>query len=220
MDKVLVFTNEEKWENIQDVPDRVNWNNFTEENKPFMECVVNSNNEVELCPVTRLSHAGIYLVYDDINMVQLKPLLDSCPNDNLYVLIHNHGRKMEDFNPWHQQCIIKKGMHENFPRDLYLPAFDINTDTEGNKLERIIDKVFTAQKEAVLELLNECLVPKKKLKTIHAYQLLCENGFESVLEVFRKKYETCNSFDEYKQDLVDLRKKLGKQFKCWSKQQS
>lgn len=210
MDKVLVFTNEEKWENLQDVPDRVNWNNFPEENQPVMECVVKSNNEVELCPVTELAHAAIYLVYDDINMEQLKPLLNNCSQDKLYVLIHNHGRQMEDFGPWLQHCLIKikRGKHENFTKDRYLPAFEIITDTEGNKLERIIDKVFTPQKEAVLELMNECLVPQKKLESIHAYQMLCKDGFASVLEEFRKKYETCRSYDEYKQDLVDLRKKL------------
>lgn len=210
MDKVLVFTNAEKWENLQDVPDRVNWDNFPEDNQPVMECVVNSNNEVELCPVTELADAAIYLVYDDINMKQLKPLLDNCTQDKLYVLIHNHGHQMEDFGPWLQQCMIKikRGKHENFPKDLYLPAFEIITDSEGNKLERIIDKVFTPQKEAVLELMNECLVPQKKLESIRAYQMLCEDGFKSVLEVFRKKYESCRSYDEYKQDLVDLRKKL------------
>ena len=207
MDKVLVFTREEKWENLRDdIQERVSWKVFPGVKQPVMECVVDSNNEVELCAVTELVHAGIYLVYDSINMQQLKPLLDNCPQDNLFILIHNHGCKMEDFSPWQQQCLIKKGKHENFDSDLYLPAFDIITDADGNKLERIIKRIFTPVNEAALELLNECLVPKRNLEESSAFGILYQKEeFRKELEEFRKKYDASSNLKDYKAELEQLR---------------
>lgn len=206
MDKVLVFTSEEKWENLQDdIQERVNWDIFPNEKQPITECVVNSNNEVELSPVKELAHAGIYLVYDSVNMQQLKALLDNCPNDNLYILIHNHGRKMEDFSPWKQQCMIKMGKHENHPQNLYLPAFDIITDADGNKLERIIKRIFMPIKEAALELLSECLEPKINLEESNAYLTLCQKEeLKPELEAFKKKYDASENYSDYKEDLDRL----------------
>lgn len=208
MDKVLVFTSEEKWENLQDdIQERVNWDIFPNEKQPITECVVNSNNEVELSPVKELAHAGIYLVYDIVNMQQLKPLLDNCADDNIYILIHNHGRKMEDFSPWQQQCMIKTGKHENYDKDLYLPTFDIITDANGNKLERIIKKIFQPIKEAALDLLSECLVPKSNLEESDAYFTLCQKEeFRPELEAFKKKYDASESYSDYKEDLDRLSK--------------
>ena len=207
MDKVLVFTNEEKWENLQDdIQERVSWKIFPGVKQPVMECVLNSNNEVELCAVTELVHAGIYLVYDSINMQQLKPLLDNCPQDNLYILIHNHGCKMEDFCPWEQQCLIKKGKHENYNSELYLPAFDIITDNDGHKLERIIKRIFMPIKEAALELLSECLEPKINLEESNAYLTLCQKEeLRPELEAFKMKYDASENYGDYKEDLARLR---------------
>lgn len=206
MDKVLVFTNEEKWENLQDdIQERVSWKIFPGVKQPVMECVVNSNNEVELCAVTELAHDGIYLVYDSINMQQLKSLLDNCPDDNIYILIHNHGRKMEDFSLWKQQCMIKMGKHENHPQNLYLPAFDIITDNDGHKLERIIKRIFMPIKEAALELLSECLEPKINLEESNAYLTLCQKEeLKPELEAFKKKYDASENYSDYKEDLDRL----------------
>lgn len=209
MDKVLVFTNEEKWENLQDIPERVNWDMFPEEKQPVMECVVNPNNEVKLCAVTELTHAGIYLVYDSIDMQQLKPLLDNCSNDNLYILIHTHGRKTEEFGPWQQHCMVKKGKHENFASDLYLPVFDIITDSEGEKTERIIKSIFMTYEEAVLELLNECRCPNRNLDNSQAFLALCQKAeVKKELEEFKKVYKSCKCYSEYQMDLEQLRKLL------------
>ena len=81
---------------------------------------------------------------------------------------------MEDFCPWEQQCLIKKGKHENYNSELYLPAFDIITDNDGHKQERIIKRIFMPIKEAALELLSECLEPKINLEESIAYLTLCQ----------------------------------------------
>lgn len=207
MDKVLVFTSEEKWGNLQDnIQERVSWDIYPNEKQPITECVVNSNKKVELCPVKELAHAGIYLVYDSINMLQLKPLLDNCPNDNIYILIHNLGRKEEDFAPWKDHCYILKGKHENYAEELYLPVFEIITDDEGDKLQRIVKSIFMPIEEAVTELLHECHVPQKNLAESNSYRILYrKEEFKKDLDEFKKKYEASDSFDEYKEDLGKLR---------------
>ena len=205
-----MFTNTASWRGItRDIRNRVNWNIYPDKNNPIiMECVVDLNGIVQLHQATDLHNEGIYLVYDSIDKTQLKQLLEQCQQDKHYILLHSQGCQREDFLSWEGRFVIKEGLHVNKREKFYVSVFEIITDSEGNKLERIVEKVFTPRKEAVLELMNECLVPQKQLESFRAYQMLCENGFKSVLEEFRKKYESCRSYDEYKQDLVDLRKKL------------
>ena len=102
--------------------------------------------------------------------------------------------------------MIKMGKHENYAKDLYLPTFDIITDGEGNKLERIIKKIFQPIEEAALELLSECLVPKNKLEESDAYFTLSQKEeFRPELEAFKMKYDASEKYSDYEEDLARLR---------------
>lgn len=213
MDKVLVFTNKDSWVCIsRGIRNRVKWAFYPEGNKPAWY-VDYRNGEVILKEAIDLSEEGVYLVYDTIDHQKLKQLLNNCAHDNLYVLIHSKGCKKADFEPWKELCCIeiKEGLHSSLKENHYTPLFDIVTDTDGNKLERIIRRIFMPIKEAALELQSECLVPHKNLKESDAYITLCQKEeLRKDLEEFRLKYESCNSYSEYKSDLDLLSKVLEK----------
>lgn len=211
MDKVLVFSNKDSWGCIsRGIRNRVKWVSFPDVSKPIWY-VDYQNGDVLLKEVADLSEEGVYLMYDTIELQQLKPLLDNCQNDNLYVLIHSKGRKKADFEPWKETCCIeiKEGLHVFSSAKFYTPLFDIVTDTDDNKLERIIKRIFMPLKEAALELLSECLVPQNNLEESNAYLTLYQNEeFRQELEVFKKKYEECENYSDYKEDLVRLQSVL------------
>ena len=190
MDKILIFTNAQKWRNISvEIRDRVKWDSFPNDNCPVMECA-----------------PGIYLVYDDIDDTRLRHLFENSSDDQYYVLIHTQGRQQEVFEPWKDRCLIERGRHENDPDELYLPVFDIITDDEGDQLQRIVKSIFMPIEEAVTELLHECHVPKRNLAESNSYRILYrKEEFRKDLDEFKKKYEVSESFDEYKEDLGKLR---------------
>lgn len=209
MNKALVFTNKESWVNIsRKIRNRVKWNDSYPDGNMPVRYVDYQNGEVTLKGVAELSEEGVYLVYDMIDMQLLKQLLDGCEHDNLYVLIHTKGnyKKKEDFDQWQNVCHfeIKKGLHASTP--YYTPLFDILTDAEGNKLERSIKRIFMPLKEAALELLNECLVPKRNLDESNAYGILYQKEeLRKELDEFRKKYDASSNLNDYKADLERLR---------------
>lgn len=82
-----------------------------------------------------------------------------------------------------------------------LTRFDIITDGDGNKLERIIKRIFMPIKEAALELLSECLEPKINLEESIAYLTLCQKEeLKPELEAFKKKYDASENYSDYKED--------------------
>ncbi|MCR4848499.1 MAG: hypothetical protein K5920_06620 [Bacteroidales bacterium] len=193
MDKVFVLTNISSWRNIsEEIRDRVKWNPYPNENNPVLQCV-----------------PGIYLVYDSIDDNRLNQLFNESQNDHLYILIHTHGHQYEKFDQWKDRCSIKRGKHENNREDLYFPVFEIIADSDGDKVGRIIKAVFMTYEEAVAELLNECLSPKKNLDDSNAYITVCQKDeVKKALEDFKKVYESRDSFDGYQEDLEQLRKLL------------
>ena len=61
-------------------------------------------------------------------------------------------------------------------------------------------------KEAALELLNECLVPKRNLDESNAYGILYQKEeLRKELDEFRKKYDASSNLKEYEADLERLR---------------
>lgn len=212
MDKVLLLTNFDSW--YLGIPSkirkRVSWDEETYPNKnnPIVLCVTTKGSGATLQPVGDLSSEGVYLVFDGINRAKLDAMLDACEqnHDRVFILYHSSGyyNHPSAFSPW-KQLFPKKGMHEEGKQNLYEPAFDKLTDSEGDKLYRIIDAVFMPSYEAVLDLLQECLVPNKNLEQLPCYQTLSEEGFAETLEVFRKKYESSKNLCEYKEDLAGLR---------------
>lgn len=194
MNRILVFTNEISWRGISDkIRDKVEWNPYPNKNNPLMECA-----------------PGVYLVYDNIDDIKLNQLFEDGSIEHFYILLHTSGRKIKDFDSWQDCCFIKTGKHENNDFDLYKPTFEIIVDQEGNKLERIVKKVFMPIKEAAIELLNECLVPIKPLKKLEESIAYCtlyqKEEYRNDLEEFKKKYETSKSFNEYKEEFEHLKK--------------
>lgn len=213
MDKVLIFTNENSWNNItKKIRDKVNWDTYPNNNSPIMQCVVNNDGKVDLYSKPDFNEAGIYLIYDEINMAQLSQLLDKCKNDSLYILLHSYKegrRRPEDFTPWERHCYIERGLHDNDDSFKYKPTFKIITDSEGNKTDRIIKNIFAPLEEAAMELLYICTVPKKKIEETDAYRTLIQNEkYRNLLEKFKIKYDSCNNFDEYKDEWEKLRKDI------------
>ncbi len=207
MDKVLVFTNKDSWGCIsRGIRNRVKWASFPDVSNPVWY-VDYQNGEVLLKEVTDLSEEGVYLVYDTIDLQQLKQLFDKYPQDHLYVLIHSKGRKKADLEPWKETyCLeIREGLHVFSSAKFYTPLFDIVTDADGNKLERIIKRIFMPIKEAALELLSECLEPKINLEESNAYLTLCQKEeLKPELEAFKKKYDASENYSDYKKDLDRL----------------
>lgn len=197
MDKVFVLTNVRSWRGIsEEIRDRVEWNPYPNENNPVLQCV-----------------PGVYLVYDSIDDNRLNQLFNDCQNDHLYILIHTNGHQYEKFDQWKNQCTIKRGKHENDREELYYSVFEIITDSSGDKVGRIIKAVFLTYEEAVLELLNECRFPKINLDDSYAYITVSQKEeVKKELEKFKWVYESRDSYDEYQEDLEQLRKVLVSHF--------
>ena len=195
MDKVLVFTNKDSWCGISDgIRDREYGRRLSEQYPTPADPVL----EPEFAP-------GVCLVYDGIELPQL---FDGHPSDHFHVLIHTRGRQLDDFKPWENQCEFRVGKHENYVEYWYYPVFDIITDEDGNKLERIIQSVFMTE-EAALDFLNDCLIPGLDLDESLAYYTLYQREeYREGLEKFRKKYESSESLDDYMEDLTRLRDTL------------
>ena len=192
MNKVLVFTNKNSWRGISDkIRDRVEWNSYPNGNNPIMEC-----------------SSGVYLVYDSIDDIHLNQFFNVCSNDYFYILIHTSGRKKEDFAPWKDRCYILKGKHENSLNCLYNPIFDIITDKEGDKQNRIIMSFFV--KNAILVLVNECNVPRNmNPNESNAFRAIYQmEEFRKELEEFAKKYEASAKLIDYKEDLERLQNRI------------
>ena len=192
MNKVLVFTNEVSWRIISDkIRDRVEWNPYPNGNNPVMEC-----------------SSDVYLVYDSIDDIRLNHILDNYSDDYFYILIHTSGRQIKDFTPWKNRCYILKGKHENTPQNLYNPVFDIITDKEGDKQNRIIKSVFV--KNAITVLVDECNVPHNmKPNESNAFRAIYQmKEFRKELEEFTKKYEASDKLMDYKEDLECLQNKI------------
>ena len=123
--------------------------------------------------------SGVYLVYDSIDDIHLNQFFDVCSND-----------------------------HENSLNCLYNPIFDIITDKEGDKQNRIIKSFFV--KNAILVLVNECNVPRNmnpnESNVFRAiYQM---EEFRKELEEFAKKYEASEKLIDYKEDLERLQNRI------------
>ena len=210
MDKVLVFTNYESWyRGLQKITKRVDWyDSFPEMNNPLVKCVVEQGTGTKLQPVDNLTGEGVYLVYDEIFQDELAPLLDECKmnNDRLFIMLHTNGiyTCSNHFEPWREICVFAKGMHE--PDNIYELVFDILTDNKGNEINRIVNSIFLIN--AVIDFLRECHTPKKDLGKILSYQILCEKGFSEAMRAFKMKYDSCESYLEYKEDYEKLRSLL------------
>lgn len=213
MNKILVFTNAERWNQLRaefDVDDTL-WNahyNTIDKNIVLKYGIEKGQAVLQEIPDFAILDEGIYLVYDQIEETKLKLLLNNCANDSLFVLLHNRGAKRNSFS---EGNMVLKGNHDTEDAHYYYPLFNLLTsisagDTVANKTNHIIKSIFMPLKEAALELLNECLVPKRNLDESNAYGILYQKEeLKKELDEFRKKYDASSSLNDYKADLERLR---------------
>ena len=213
MNKVLVFTNAQRWNQLKaefDVDD-VLWNaryNTIADKLVLKYSIVNGTAVLQETPELNADQEGVYFVFDKINERELKQILVQCNNDDVFVLLHSDGVTGNVFGPNVQ---VRYGNHDTEDRHYYYPLFELLTrveagDSEADKIIYIIKKIFQPIKEAALELLSECLVPKSELEESDAYFTLCQKEeFKPELEAFKKKYDASENYSDYKEDLERLR---------------
>lgn len=215
MNKLLVFTNAERWNQLKGEFDVNNalWN--ARYNAIAQDQILEYGIDKGIA-VLNVAHCfstgnGIYFVYDVIGESKLKMLLESCRNDNLYVLVHAKGVRKEAFG---QNVRILKGNHDTLDNHYYFPMFDILTkvkegDTVEKKMDQVIQGVFKNLYNAVLEFLSECSVPNKNLSESNAYnRLLQEAGLRDTLEQFKQVYDSSKRLEDYQNRLMELRDRL------------
>ena len=212
MNKVLVFTNPQRWNQLKaqfDVDNSL-WNaryNTIAEKMVLKYGIKDGTAVLEELPKLTFEEEGIYFVYDQIDETKLKQLLGQCANDEVFALIHTNGVRKESLS---DDIIVLHGNHDTEDNHYYFPLFDSLTgvekyDTEADKIIWIINNIFKVYKEAALELLSECLEPKINLEESNAYLTLCQKEeLKPELEAFKKKYDASENYSDYKEDLDRL----------------
>ena len=171
--KVLVLTQKGKWtNNIDDsITQRVeesDWDEkYPDSTSPIAKCGFLDKAFLDPVDLNRLSdEEGVFLVYDSIDMDRFEELKQQCEGDEVFVLAHTSGTCLPNsFNNWHEKTFVLSGSHTNSEEGRYYPLFDILTDSEGDKLPRIINTIFKPQGllDLVLQYLHQCLfAPKSK----------------------------------------------------------
>ena len=188
MKRVVLLTNFNSWDSGMpfEIRKRVNWNedSYPDEDNPIAKCVTDKEYRIILHPVADLSAEGCYLVFDEISKASLQVLFDDCEKkrDQTYVLFHSQcfHNTQNKFNKWNY-LFPYGGMHEEGWGNSYEPVFDILTDSEGDKLNRIVNSVFMPL--VVHDFTDRSLMPncKDKLVNSPSYHILCERGFKDLL---------------------------------------
>lgn len=218
MNKILVFTNAYRWNEMCDCfnVDETRWNAVFQniENDKIYKCCLDANYTNILEPLSEISisEEGIYLVYDNIDNDLIKSLLNQCTKDNVYVLVHTHGVNINQIKEadFSGRCMVLQGMHD--PTSYYYNVFDILTDNIPDKTCRIISTVFKPIEQAKRSFLYGCITPKNESKEfIKAYEIL-HSCLGKEVEDFMTFYMQCNSLSEYKNELKKLRDKIEKLF--------
>lgn len=172
--KVLVFTKIGGWDNMfLTIRKRVNkkeWeDSYTSQDYPIIIVKFGTtNNQVQLIPVDLSQQPitekdGIFLVYDElfkVNPTEFGLLKEQCSGDTLYILAHKNGvYPTEKFAGWGCKG-YKEESHLPDSSNSYSKFFDILTDSEGEKINRIINQVFRPVLDAALGLLHLCMADR------------------------------------------------------------
>ena len=157
---------------VKDEESQKEWNkSYPKLAGPWIVRFESKDNQVRLIPVElskqRITEEeGIFLVYDElykVNQDEFGLLKDQCSGDTLYILAHKNGvYPTEKFAGWGCKG-YKEESHLPDSENSYSKFFDILTDSEDLKMERIINKVFTPNLEIVLRFLHQCLFPNSDI---------------------------------------------------------
>ena len=139
---------------------------YPNENNPIVKFgFPNTSGNAYLNPVDLngiSNEEGIFLVYDNIDNDRFETLKEQCNGDKVFVLTHTTGNCQQNhFNDWNMNPVVLSGSHTNDKADFYNPLFNILTDKDGDKMERILNTIFLPQDnlDVVLRFLHLCLVP-------------------------------------------------------------
>lgn len=214
--KVLVFTQLEKWNNLDDIiltrVELADWddkypNEFTTIVKfGFSKDTGAYLDKIDLNCIS--NEEGVFLVYDEIGEDSFKILKEQCNDDKIFVLTHTTGTcQQNSFNDWSMNPFVLSGSHTNDKADFYNPLFDILTDKDGDKMERILNTIFMPQSnlETVLRFLHLCLDPNQgaeftKLKSDILEKLPDKSEAKKALTSYPKK----TSLEELRDQLLDF----------------
>ena len=217
--KVLVFTCSEKKDGLSEraldtVLTDVWEQAYPCKSSPIVKCEFsNSGTALLNVDINNLAkEEGVFLIYDGVE--PKKPFLDElkkqCEGDDLYVLVHTHGPDLDDFRDWTLSGLLP-GSHTGLPEDHYSPLFEILTDDQPDKPNRIINTIFKPYNklETILQFLHGCLVPNNQDGSfVSAYKKLRgDNNIKSIVEDF---YENIypNQTNNYIEGLAKLRNTL------------
>lgn len=198
MNKILVFTNKTSWHCIKrTIRQRVDWENAYPNDKNLITlCTTNQTGDLVLQSVDELYEEGVYLVFDEIDYESLRLLLDPCPNDIYYILVHSRP-DVNNFAVWGERSVVIRGRHENNLNDKYYPLFNILTDDNTDKTNRIIKSVFMETVKS--NFLSGCRFPNNNNNQFRlACRILCENpNLKKDMTEFLSLYEHCHNRNEY-----------------------
>lgn len=212
MNKVLVFTNVPRWNQLKaqfDI-DELLWNEKYKviDKKLVLKYGINDGTAVlEELPKLALEEEGVYFVYDTIDATKLKQLLIPCVDDEMFALIHPHGGVSKSC--FGDNVIVLIGQHDTEDENYYYPLLDLLTSVEDGdtvvaKTYRIIDEIFL--KEVIQEFLQEFSQPGIDMEKSSRYRTISKiDRYKEALATFKEKYEPSRRFEEYQVDLVKLR---------------
>lgn len=205
MNKILVFTNNYSWQCISEtVTDLVDWDDSYPNNAaPLTLCTTNRT----LQSVDNISAEGVYLVYDAIDAKRLRLILNQCPDDVFFILIHRHPAPSV-FCDWNKQSVIISGMHDNDDKNKYYPLFKILTDDKPDKTNRIIKSVFIDAVES--NFISGCSYPHNNSNQFRlAYRILREQpDLKDAVEEFMSVYEQSDDWSAYREHLNKLKHRI------------
>lgn len=220
MNKVLVFTNALKWDDLEPMfhVDDTLWNAkyYTIDENLVLKYGINNGVAIlETLPELSIDKEGVYFVYDQIDEARLKQILDQCVNDEVFVLLHSSGVQKSSLN---QDFIVLRGNHDTdtdpdiVKTSYYYPLLKLLTkievgDTVTTKMNRIIDSVFLDEVKS--RFVKEFSTPNKIIGQSVTYRILHQiDRFKKPMEDFRKNYETSKTREEYVEDLIRLQEVL------------
>lgn len=162
MDKILVFTRYDKWKSIYSTKDEqkeFGWEGLFNDafgyNYKILRCSeITGKSVLEI--KQNFEEGCIFLVYDQITLEELKPLLSDC--NNYFALVHDEGN-YKDYLAKASNCTMKSGNHIQEDRYHYYPVFEILKDSMGEKGKRIFSHCLRPILDKILYVLNECLKP-------------------------------------------------------------
>lgn len=169
MSRVLIFTNLKRWTGIdygELSPVKTEWRGLIPNStNSVVECVLREDASAQLRLVEDCSiHDGIYLLYDKMDKSLFDKLMEQCPEEDTFILVHTSGDWTMDKIPSRLLPNCKEGLHENTDDHwLYRPIYLTLADNQGDKMQRVL-KVLEADPKAIWDaaaqtFMSGCMYP-------------------------------------------------------------